>query len=321
MRLDVFAMCNALFDLQVEADYALIEELGLTPGGMHLLEADQHSELVARIGSKIINQAAGGSGANTSIGVAHLGGTACFTSKVGRDAFGPAYIRSLEQAGVQSGVVTGEGATGLCVVLITPDKERTMCTYLGEGRNVTAEDIRVDMLRDSGTLYVTGYLWDTDSQKEAVLAAMHAARAADVPVAMSLADTFCVTRHGEDFRRLLDESVSIVFGNEDEAKLLAGAETAEEAAAYLGSGHRTAFVTLGRHGALTAREGVIEHIPARSVPLVDTTGAGDAFAAGTLYGLATGQPPIAAARMGSALAAEVVSHLGPRPPRVTQAHP
>lgn len=315
MRFDVFAMCNALFDLQAEADPGLLEELGLKPGGMHLVNSDQHAALVARIRSRIVNQAAGGSGANTTIGIASLGGSACFTSRVGRDDFGPAYRESLSQAGVHTSLPAGEGATGLCVVLITPDKERTMCTFLGEGRNLSPSDLDLDALRNSVCLYVTGYLWDTDSQKEAVMAAIAEAERLDMPVAMSLADTFCVTRHRDDFQRLLADHVSIVFGNEEEAKLLSGHESAEQAAAHLGSAGRTAFVTLGGRGALAAQNGTVTLTPAEAVPLVDTTGAGDAFAAGALYGLTHGKSIEESAYLATSLAARVVSHLGPRPPR------
>ncbi|MBM3492773.1 MAG: adenosine kinase [Armatimonadetes bacterium] len=313
MRFDVFGMCNALFDLQAEVTYEALSDLGLTAGGMFLLEADRHAELVRGISGSIVNTAAGGSGANTMIGVASLGGSACFTSRVGCDQFGPAYAQSLADAGVEPFLADGTGATGLCVVLITPDKQRTMCTYLGEGRNLAPANVRLDAVRESRMLYVTGYLWDTRTQQDAVVAAIGAAREASVPVAVSLADTFCITRHEADFHRLLDDAMDVVFGNSDEATLLSGCADPTEAAAKLGSGRRTAFVTLGSDGALAARCGSVTHIPSNPVNVVDTTGAGDAFAAGVLYGLTHGQEPADAARTGSRLAATVVSRLGPRP--------
>jgi sugar/nucleoside kinase (ribokinase family) len=315
MRYDVFGMCNALFDLQAQVEAGILQDLRLRPGGMYLLDADQHAALVSRIRHSIVNEAAGGSGANTMIGIAALGGKACFTSRVGRDDFGPAYIRSLADAGVQPDLPQGDGATGLCVVLITPDRQRTMCTYLGEGRNLRPEDVSLDHLRQSSMLYVTGYLWDTETQMQAVELAIAEARAAGLTVAMSLSDTFCIERHHADFTSLLAGSVDVVFGNEDEARLLAGAAKALDAARTLGNDGRTAFITLGGDGALVARNGQAVHVPAQAVPLVDTTGAGDAFAAGTLYGLTHGMDPIAAAGIGSQLAASVVSHMGPRPPR------
>ncbi len=314
MQYDVFGMCNALFDLQAEADYGMLDDLGLTPGGMHLLDAEQHAALVTRIRPHIVNEAAGGSGANTMMGIATLGGTACFTSRVGTDEFGPAYRQSLAEAGVKPNLAEGSGRTGLCVVLITPDQQRTMCTFLGEGRNLAPSDVSLADLRLSRLLYVTGYLWDTESQMQAVQTALTEAQRRAIPIALSLSDTFCIERHRDDFRLLLDDCVSIIFGNEDEARMLTDCSDPHEAAASLGSNGRTAFVTLGSRGALIGHDGYVMHVDAAPVEPVDTTGAGDAFAAGVLYGLTHGMPHRDAAAAGSKLAAAVVGRLGPRPP-------
>ncbi len=314
VQYDVFGMCNALFDLQAEADYGMLSDLALTPGGMHLLDAEQHAALVSHIGHKVVNRAAGGSGANTTIGIAALGGTACFTSRIGKDEFGPAYRSSLSDAGVTPILANGDGNTGLCVVLITPDKQRTMCTYLGESRNLAADNVDLTALSQSRILYVTGYLWDTESQMQAVETALDEARKCSIPVALSLSDTFCISRHRDDFLRLLDDRVSIVFANNDEACHLTDCPDAEEAARRLGAHGRVAFVTLGPHGAYVACDGNVDHVAAAPVDPVDTTGAGDAFAAGALYGLTHGLAHRDAAALGADLAASVVGHLGPRPP-------
>lgn len=313
MEYDVFGMCNALFDVQALVAPDLLDELGLTPGAMHLLDQDQYRALTERIRPYIANQAAGGSGANTMAGLAALGARPCFTSCVGRDEFGDAYERSLYDAGVQPFLGRKETGTGMCAVLVTPGGQRTMGTYLGAGRSLGTEDVNTDAIRSSRFLYFTGYLWDTPSQKEAVLAAMEAARANHVPVALSLADRFCVERNREDFLRLLGESVDIVFGNEDEALFLTQAATTEEAVCRLSEMTRLAFVTLGALGAIVAREGQVHRIPAEPVHAVDTTGAGDAFAAGTLFALSRGYAVEDAARLGCRLAGKVVSSLGPRP--------
>lgn len=313
MSFDVFGMCYALFDLQASVPQGFPEELGLTPGAMHLMNAEQQNALVLRIRDRIVNQAAGGSGANTTIGVAALGGAACFTSRVGADDFGPAYAASLRDAGVQPNLPVGPGATGACVVLVTPDAQRTMCTHLGEGRHLTRSDVNLDDLRASKLLYVTGYLWDTESQKDAVQVAIHEAHRAGVPVSFSLADTFCITRNRDDFLRLLHDDIKIVFGNEDEAMLLSEADDPRTAASWLSSDGRTAFVTLGARGALVAENGRVSRIEPSTTTAIDTTGAGDAFAAGAIYGLTHGMPPVDSAHVGSRLAAHVVSRMGPRP--------
>ena len=318
MRYDVFGMCNALFDLQAEVDYDMLSDLALTPGSMHLLDADQHAALVSRVRPRIVNQAAGGSGANTMIGIAALGGTACFTSRVGADEFGRAYRRSLAEAGVFPNLAQGSGSTGLCVVLITPDKQRTMCTYLGEGRNLTPADVVHDDLAESRILYVTGYLWDTESQMQAVGTALAAARERSIPIALSLSDTFCIARHRDDFRQLLDDCVSIVFANDAEARQLMECTDVTEAARAIGSSERAAFITLGAQGSLVACDGSVTHVDATPVEPVDTTGAGDAFAAGVLFGLTRGMSYREAAVIGADLAASVVGRLGPRPPTVSR---
>lgn len=313
MRFDVYGMCYALFDIQAAVPPSVLEELGLSAGAMYLLDADQHAAVVKHVRRYVVNTAAGGSGANTTIGVACLGGTACFTSRVGSDEFGPAYVRSMEEAGVQPDLPVGEGPTGLCIVLVTPDGQRTMCTHLGEGRNLRPEDLQLDHLRASRHLYVTGYLWDTDTQKEAVRLAIREAHRQGIPVALSLADRFCVQRNREDFLDLLRDSVSLVFGNADEATLLTGAGNAHDAARALSAGGRRAFVTMGAEGALVAENETLQEIPAVLVRALDTTGAGDAFAAGALYGLSRGMSPRDAATLGTRLAAHVVSRMGPRP--------
>jgi len=313
MPFDVFGMCYALFDLQATVEPQVLDDLGLVRGAMHLIDEAQHAAIVRAVRDSIVNTAAGGSGANTMIGVASLGGTACFTSRVGRDDFGAAYVRSLSDAGVRPNLRQGDGATGICVVLITPDKERTMCTYLGEGRRLTPSDVVLGDLRQSRMLYVTGYLWDTDDQKAAVIAAVAEARRFGIRVALSLADRFCIDRHRDDFTGILGGDVDVVFGNQDEALLLSGESEPAAAASALGARGTLAFVTLGANGALVSRGGDVTQVPAVAVEPVDTTGAGDAFAAGALFGLTHGHDALEAARLGSALAAHVVSRMGPRP--------
>jgi sugar/nucleoside kinase (ribokinase family) len=312
MRYDVFGMCNALFDIQAEVADETLEELGLQKGGMFLVEEEQQRQIVPRIYTSIVNTEAGGSGANTMIGLALLGGRACYTSRVGSDEHGRLYREGLLAKGVKPDLGVGEGETGLCLVLITPDAQRTMCTFLGQSRALRREDVNLRDLRASKYLYVTGYLWDTDNQKEAVLFAMREANRAGVRVALSLSDPFCVYRHKEDFQTLLRDHVDVLFGNYEEAQALTDTGSPREAARALAEHCDIAVVTMDEKGSLIRQGELRYEIPVFPVKAVDTTGAGDMYAAGLLYGLTQGLPLEATGRIASWCAAQVVAKLGPR---------
>jgi sugar/nucleoside kinase (ribokinase family) len=312
MRYDVFGMCNALVDLQAEVSDESVEALGFPKGSMSLVDLDQQRAARESVRSSVINVEAGGSGSNTMQGLALLGAKTAFTSRIGRDDLGPEFVQSLRTKGVEPLLATGEGGTGVCFVMVHPDAQRTMLTYLGECRNLRPEDVREDRLRESRILYVTGYLWDTDSQKEAVMRAMSAAHKAGVRVALSLSDTFCVQRHRRDFERLVRERVDVVFGNDQEAMLLTGAGSAEEAARALGAMAEVAVVTEGACGSMIFAEGELHRAPAMPVKALDATGAGDMYAAGALYGMLRGLPYGETARIAAYGAAQVVAKMGPR---------
>jgi len=317
-RFDVFGMCNALFDIQAEVTDSVLDAHALGKGGMMLISEEEQRALVPQVYHAIVNAAAGGSGANTMIGIAQLGGTACFTSRVGPDEHGRLYRASLADQGVQPNLSPGEGDTGISLILITPDAQRTMCTYLGMARNLRAVDVSLEDLRASQYLYVTGYLWDTEAQKEAVIHAMAEARRSDVQVAFSLSDPFCVGRHQDDFRRILQEYATVVFANAEEAIGLTGAATPHEAlgelARLVDDAGGVAAVTLDRNGSLLQQGNDVYEIPVYPVHAIDTTGAGDMYAAGLLYGLTHNLPLPAAGRIAAYCAAQVVAHLGPRVP-------
>jgi sugar/nucleoside kinase (ribokinase family) len=316
-RFDVFAMCNALYDLQAEVAEPVLTELSLTKGGMFLLSHAEQRAIVPRVYTDVVNTQAGGSGANTAIGVALLGGTAAFTSRVGADEHGRLYREGLAAAGVKPNLATGDGDTGVSLILVTPDAQRTMCTYLGLSQDLRAEDVNVEDIQASRYLYITGYLWDTETQKEAVARAMTIARDSGVPIAFSLSDRFCVERHRDDFLRLLREFVDVVFANQDEAMVLTGAPDGAAAAAQLAamlkpSGAQIAAVTRDKTGSVVQAGGVAHEIPSYPVEAVDTTGAGDMYAAGLLFGLTKGMSLPAAGRIASYTAAQVVAKMGPR---------
>lgn len=312
MTFDVFGMCNALYDIQAEVDDALLADLGFAKGGMFLIDEEVQREIVTRIYTHIVHSEAGGSGANTMLGIGLLGGRACYTSRVGPDEHGALYRESLAGKGVQPNLAIGEGDTGISLILITPDAERTMLTFLGEARSLTRDDIDLDALRRSEYLYVTGYLWDTDNQKEAVSLAMTEANRAGVRVALSLSDPFCVGRHKADFLHLVQRHVDVLFGNEDEAMELTDTGSPIEAAACLGEWSDVAVVTMSERGSLIRHGGETLEIGAHRVEAIDATGAGDMYAAGLLYGLTKGLDLEVAGRIGAYGAGLVVSKLGPR---------
>lgn len=312
MHYDVFGMCNALYDLQAEVPEAALEELGFQKGGMFLIEEEQQRAVVARIYEHIVNAAPGGSGANTMIGLALLGSKACYTGKVGDDEHGVLYVNGLREKQVDYPVKPGIGETGISVILITPDAQRTMLTFLGASRTLGPDDVDLDALRASKYLYVTAYLWDTDNQKEAVLLAMQEARKAGVRVALSLSDPFCVHRHRAELLQLIHEHVDCLIGNHEEAQVLMDVGTPYEAIKAMAPYCDIAAVTLSGEGSLLRHGNVIYEIPPFKVHPVDTTGAGDMYAAGLLHGLTHDLPLEVAGKIASYTAAQVVAKLGPR---------
>jgi sugar/nucleoside kinase (ribokinase family) len=279
---------------------------------MILLSEEQQAAIVPRVYTHIVHTEAGGSGANTAFGVALLGGTACYTSRVGDDEHANLYRSGLGERGVKPNLGTGTGATGVSLILVTPDAQRTMCTYLGRSRELTADDVNLSDLRDSKYLYVTAYLWDTDNQKAAVVRAMEEANAAGVKVALSLSDPFCVHRHREELLQLIQRHVNLLFGNYSEAEALTGTDSPEEALRVLSQYSDIAVVTLDEKGSLIRRGEEVVAVPVYPVKAVDTTGAGDMFAAGLLYGLTQGYSLEVTGRIASYAAAQVVAKMGPR---------
>ena len=317
-RFDVFGMCNALFDLQAEVSDALLAEVGLAKGGMTLLSDAEQKAIVPQVYRHIVNTESGGSGANTMIGITQLGGTAAFTSRVGRDEHGRAYHAGLAAQGVQPNLGEADGGeTGVCLILITPDAQRTMGTYLGLARHLEPSDVVEDDIRASRFLYVTGYLWDTDTQKAAVLHAMETAKTAGVSVSFSLSDPFCVYRHKDEFRELLTKYVDVVFANREEALAITGESAVEDAALALADmTGGLAAVTSDKDGSLLVRGRDIVRVPVFPVTALDTTGAGDMYAAGILYGLTHDLPLPVTGRIASYVAAQIVARIGPRLPTV-----
>jgi sugar/nucleoside kinase (ribokinase family) len=246
------------------------------------------------------------------IGISQLGGTSAFSGKIGRDEHGKLYREKLEALGVSDCLAEGEGATGSSLILVSEDGARTMNTFLGMSQELMNPDIDPDIIQSSKYLYLTGYLWDTESQKKAVLNALDEAKKREIKVALSLSDPFCVTRHKEDFINLLKGYASMVFCNQEEAFTLLDTEITQKAVETLSDWTETAALTIGAYGALISHQGETCYIDPLPVRVEDTTGAGDAFAAGFLYGMTHDMSPLDSGRIGATLAAAVIGQTGPR---------
>ena len=311
---DVLGIGNAIVDVLAEVDDAAIAHLGLPKGGMTLVDARRARDLGAGIAPRL--RRSGGSAANTMVGVASLGGKSAFLGKVGDDELGRLFARDLEAAGVTWGRTAPlrEEATGMCLVLVTADGERTMATFLGASARLGPDDVDEAAVARATFLYLEGYLWDPPPAMAAFRKAAELAHGAGRRVALSLSDRFCVERHRPDFERLVAEEVDVLLGNEDELLALYEAPTLEAALSRLPRRSVTAAITRGARGAVVLSEGRRLEVPAEAVDrVVDTTGAGDLFAAGFLHGLARGVDAGEAGRMGAVAAAEVIGHFGARP--------
>jgi sugar/nucleoside kinase (ribokinase family) len=331
----LYAVENPLMDVIAHVDYAFLERFRKQPGTMHLVEYAEVEALVREVAS--YRMIPGGSAANTARGFAWLSGPAgrqmreeilgpgrgeglppaLFNGAIGRDERGEEFSRRIAAAGVHASLVRKGIPTGTSVILVTPDGERTMNTFLGACREFGPEDLDLPLLDESRVLYLTGYLWDTENQRRAAEAAAARARAGGrgkdsggALVAFDLADPFAVRRYAEQFRSWIPGKVDVIFGNRDEFALLTGASCDEDCVAAAGGLAPLIVMKVGEKGCLVGSEGSLEPVPGFPVDLVDTTGAGDAFAGGFLYGLLAGADALTSARLANRLAARVVGKEG-----------
>lgn len=313
-ELDVLGIGNAIVDVLAHTDDDIILGHGLPKGSMTLIDAERADALYRDIGPSV--EMSGGSGANTIVGAASFGGTVAFVGKVRDDALGDAFAADIRAAGAQfeTAPLTAGPATARCLIMVSPDGQRTMSTYLGAAVELGPEDIDTDLVGRAKVTYLEGYLWDPPRAKEAFRTAMAAAHARDRKVALTLSDTFCVERHRAEFRALVENDVDILFANEDEVRALYEVATLEEALAAVRGRCEIVAVTRSEKGSLVSSGGTFHEVPAEPVEqIVDTTGAGDSYSAGFLYGLTHGLELPVCGRLGSIAAAEIISHFGARP--------
>ncbi len=310
----VVGVGNAIVDVIANVDDAFIAEHGLEKGAMTLIDTARAIELYDVLPNP--TEFGGGSAANTIVGVASFGGDSAYIGKVSQDSLGETFRDNIRSAGVNFDMplATGGEPTARSMIVVTPDAERTMNTFLGVSADLQEGDIDLDLVASPEILYCEGYLYDAPPAKAAIRLAMATAGAAGKKVSLTLSDGFCVDRHRDDFRALIADSVDIVFGNEDEILALYQTDDFDAAADAIAADCDLVCLTRGVAGSLILSGGERIEIPAYPVDqVVDTTGAGDLYAAGVLFGLATGRDLETAGKLGALAASEIISHIGPRP--------
>ena len=314
---DVVCFGMAIVDVLTHAEDSFLDRHSMVKGSMDLIDTERALRIYDDMAPAI--EISGGSAANTAVGIASFGGAAAFVGKVADDQLGAVFAHDIRAAGVaySTPAITGEAATpgtARCLILVTPDAQRTMNTYLGVAASIQPIDADPDLIAAARVVYVEGYLWDDPGAIGVIGVAIDAAHAAGTAVAFTLSDGFCVDRHRDAFLRLVAEDVDILFANEVEICSLFETSDFEEAAAQVSSHVGIACLTRSELGSvIITADGERLEIPAVPADLVDTTGAGDLYAAGFLSGWTAGLDLTDAGRMGSMAAGEVISHLGARP--------
>lgn len=313
-KYDVFGVGNALVDTLVGVHPDVLQKIGIKKGIMTLVDTEEQSRHLEHLNEHTKELRSGGSAANTMISLANCGGTGFYTGKVAQDELGKFYKQDMEKAGIFfHSKPADSGKTGSCIVLTTPDADRTMLTNLAISTSLTKEDINTDHLNECKIAYVEGYLWDGENTKAASLHTMESAKKNGSKVAFTYSDPFCVNRSREDFLRLTKDYVDIAFCNHDEAMALSGTDNPEDAIVEMGSLCKLVFMTWGSKGAFVSVDGIIKPIAGFNVKNpVDSNGAGDAFAAGVLYGLTHGYSVEKACKWGNYVASKMIEEIGAR---------
>lgn len=311
---DVYGIGHALVDIQYSLTPDALAQLGIEKGVMTLVDDERRQQVLAALPAEPVLKASGGSAANTMITISRFGGRSRYAFQVGEDDWGRFYRQDLSDAGVDSGddVFRPQTPTGQCLVMVTPDADRSMNTFLGASAFMGPQRVDEATLGDSRFVYLEGYLLTTDEGFAACERAAEAARAQGVAVSLTLSDPFVVGAFQERFERLVQAGVDLLFCNEDEAIAFSGQTDRDSAAAALADKVGRAFITCGADGALFCTGSQRTLVAGHAINAVDTTGAGDSFAGGVLFGLSRDLPAEDAARLGNYAAACVVSAYGPR---------
>lgn len=316
-QFNLCAIGNAIVDIIAPATPDFIasqSQYGMNPNGMTLIDAKRAEELYGLMGAA--TESSGGSAGNTMAAFASFGGKGAYIGKVANDKFGEVFTHDIRALGVEfnTPVLENSSPTAQCLILVTPDAQRTMNTFLGACVQLGPDDVDENIIANSDITYLEGYLFDMPPAKAAFYKAAEIAAANERKLALTLSDPFCVSRHREDFQHLIENHVDILFGNEDEIKALYETSTFEEAADILRGKCEISAITRGAKGSviLTQDETIAVDV-AKPKQILDTTGAGDAYAAGFLFGLTQGRALKECGRLGSLAAAEVIDHYGPRP--------
>ena len=313
LSIDVTGIGNAIVDVLVQVEDSFLNENSLEKGSMTLIDEKMASRLESLISKSI--QSSGGSAANTIAGITQLGGKAGFIGRVKDDDLGEIFSKELSLSGTIFNTPTAKNgpSTARCIIFVTPDAQRTMCTYLGASVLIEPDNLNLSIVKESKILYLEGYLWDNKSAKRAFIEAAKISRDSGGETALSLSDSFCVDRHRESFIQLIDNHVDILFANEIEINSLYKTSSTIEAIKQLRGKCKIAAITKGEEGSIIlSKEGEF-HIKAYKFgDAIDTTGAGDLFASGFLYGYTKGEELTICGQIGSICAGHIVTNLGSR---------
>ena len=313
-RFDILGIGNAIVDVLTNAGEDFLADRKLDKGSMRIIDSEEAETLYADMGSGV--EASGGSAGNTIAGVSSLGSRGAFIGKVHQDQLGETFAHDIRALGVhfETTMATSGPPTARCLILVTPDAQRTMNTYLGACVTLTERDVDEEIVRASAITYLEGYLWAPPEAKAAFRKAMSLAHDSNRQVALTLSDAFCVDRYREEFCNLVADEADILFANEAEIISLYKASSFDEALQQVKASGTLAALTRGERGSVVVSGNDVHEIACEPVEkVVDTTGAGDQFAAGFLHGLTKGRDLASCGRLGSLAAAEIISHYGARP--------
>lgn len=314
-KYDVFGVGNAIVDTLAQVEDKFITDLSLNKGGMALMDTKAQANVLSGLEGENLKLASGGSAANTMVAIAQSGGTGVYCGKVASDTNGQFYKKDMEESGISFPVAMAPESslpTGTCVVLTTPDAERTMCTHLGISTTLNKSEIDTDLLAQSKCSYIEGYLWDAEEPRAACVESFEQSKKLGVKAAFTFSDAFLIGRFADDFRDIVSKYCDIVFCNADEARQFFETENMDECTSKMAEICDLAFITDSSNGCHVVEKGNVVLVEGFPVEAIDTVGAGDAFAGGALYGVTNGLTATQSAKWGNYFASRVVENIGPR---------